>query len=65
VDFLAILALLMGHYQLEVVATNCNVMVYEQPLALGMFQFFFSLLYYIGVAGGMPDIATDVCFDNA
>jgi hypothetical protein len=65
VDLLGVLAVLVCHYQLEVVAANCNVMVYEQPLALGMFQLFLSLLYYVGVTGRMPDIATDVCFDNA
>jgi hypothetical protein len=40
-------------------------MIYEQPLTLGMFQFFLGLLYYIRMTGGMPDVATDVCFDDA
>jgi hypothetical protein len=41
------------------------MIVYEQPRALGTFQLFLSLLYYVGMAGRMPDITAYVRFDDA
>ena len=65
VDLLAIFAVLVSHYQLEIIATDGDMVIDEQTLALGMSQLLFGLVYYVRVAGRMANIATDIGFDNA
>ncbi len=65
VDLLVIHPVPMGHDELEIVAAGGDVEIDQQPLLLRLFQVAPGFFQQIRVHGGVPDIASDIGFNDA